>query len=186
VIRSAARSSLLPLAALAFCVTLAAAAQSQPAAWHPPAATEPQPATRLADARQYEQWRRQIKQALFIPDRLPDVAPHDYGSFSPVAGVIAERVTYATTYGMRVPAIVYRPAKMSGHAPGMVVVNGHSGDKTAWYAYYTGILYAAPEQSLSPTIPSARMSETAVASPKPAPTIPSSQVPRCPNAWAAR
>ena len=24
----------------------------------------------------------------------------------------------------------------------MVVVNGHSGDKTAWYAYYTGILYA--------------------------------------------
>jgi hypothetical protein len=43
---------------------------------------------------------------------------------------------------MRVPAIVYRPAKSTGRLPGLVVVNGHSGDKTAWYAYYAGILYA--------------------------------------------
>ena len=95
-----------------------------------------------ADAQQYEAWRRQIKQALFIPAKLPALAVKEYGTFSAVDGVIAERVTYATLYGMRVPAIVYRPAKMSGRAPGIVVVNGHSGDKTSWYAYYTGILYA--------------------------------------------
>jgi dienelactone hydrolase len=133
---------LLPLTAVALCLSVAAAAQSQPAIWHPPPGNEPHSASKPADAHQYEQWRRQIKRALFIPDRLPDVAPQEYGSFSPVAGVIAEKVTYATTYGMRVPAIVYRPTKISAHAPGLVVVNGHSGDKTAWYAYYAGILYA--------------------------------------------
>ena len=105
----------------------------------------PQPsatANKPADARRFGQWRKQIEQALFIPDPLPAIDAHSYGSFSPVAGVVAERVTYATTYGMRVPAIVYRPAKASGRLPGLVVVNGHSGDKTSWYAYYTGILYA--------------------------------------------
>jgi dienelactone hydrolase len=127
---------------MALCLSITAPAQTPPATWHPPAANEPRPTNKPVDAHQSEQWRRQIKQALFIPERLPDLAPSGYGSFSPVAGVIAERVTYATTYGMRVPAIVYHPAKMSGRAPGMVVVNGHSGDKTAWYAYYTGILYA--------------------------------------------
>jgi dienelactone hydrolase len=95
-----------------------------------------------ADKQQFEQWRREIKHALFIPDPLPDIAPRNYASFSPVSGVVAERVTYATLYGMRVPAIVYRPSKPRGRLPGLVVVNGHSGDKTAWYAYYTAILYA--------------------------------------------
>jgi dienelactone hydrolase len=104
-------------------------------------ATDP-PVSRTADARQFAEWRKQIKQALFIPDPLPPIDARRYGSFSPMAGVVAERVTYATTYGMRVPAIVYRPAKASGRLPGMVVVNGHGGDKTSWYAYYTGILYA--------------------------------------------
>ncbi len=91
---------------------------------------------------QVAQWRRQIKQALFIPDRLPALAARRYGTFSPAAGVIAERVTYATCYGMRVPAIVYRPAKSAAHLPAVVIVNGHLGDKTSWYAFYSGILYA--------------------------------------------
>jgi dienelactone hydrolase len=94
------------------------------------------------EARQYGIWRKEIKQALFIPEKLPPLGVKDYGSFSPVEGVVAERVTYTTLYGMRIPAIVYRPAKMNGRVPGMVVVNGHGGDKTSWYAYYTGILYA--------------------------------------------
>jgi len=92
--------------------------------------------------RQFAEWREQIRQALFIPDSMPAIDARSYGSFVPVEGVVAERVTYATTYGMRVPAIVYRPAKAKGRLPALVVVNGHSGDKTAWYAYYTGILYA--------------------------------------------
>jgi dienelactone hydrolase len=99
-------------------------------------------ASKPADARRYAEWRKEIKRALFIPETMPTIMARSYGSFSPVAGVVAERVTYATTYGMQVPAIVYRPAKARGRMPGLVVVNGHSGDKTAWYAYYTGILYA--------------------------------------------
>jgi dienelactone hydrolase len=127
--------------ALSTVVVFQPAGLAQAAAANPPgvaAVTAGKP----ADAQQFEAWRRQIKQALFIPERLPALAVKEYGTFSPVDGVIAERVTYATLYGMRVPAIVYRPAKTSGRVPGMVVVNGHSGDKTSWYAYYTGILYA--------------------------------------------
>jgi dienelactone hydrolase len=56
--------------------------------------------------------------------------------------VIAERVSYATGYGLRVPAIVYRPAAAGGKMPGLVAVNGHGGDKYSWYAFYAGILYA--------------------------------------------
>src|ERR1035441_2941833 len=114
----------------------ATAAQSQPAGLNQPGPAVSSPMGKAADQRQYELWRRQIKQALFIPDPLPAIAARKYGSFSPVPGVVAERVTYATLYGMRVPAIVYRPAKAIGHLPGLVVVNGHGGDKTAWYAYY--------------------------------------------------
>jgi len=59
--------------------------------------------------------RNQIKQALFIDDPLPALTPKSYGSFSPTPGVITERVTYGTNYGMRVPAIVYRPAQSGKH-----------------------------------------------------------------------
>jgi len=127
---------------VAWIVCIGCAAQAQLVPWRPPSAPASPPRNKPADARQFEQWRGQIKQALFIPDPLPALAAHDYGSFSPVEGVVAERVSYATLYGMRVPAIVYRPAKASGRLPGMVIVNGHGGDKTAWYAYYSGILYA--------------------------------------------
>jgi len=99
-------------------------------------------ATLLASPAQFDQWREQIKEALFIDDPLPALAPHNYGTFSPAQGVIAERVTYGTSYGMRVPAIVYRPSTRKARLPGLVIVNGHSGDKTAWYAFYSGILYA--------------------------------------------
>ncbi len=101
-----------------------------------------QPPAKPATKLQYAQWRKQIRQALFIPETLPAPAPHEYSTFIPTPGVTAERVTYATLYGMRIPAIVYRPTKSSGRLPGMVIVNGHGGDKTSWYAYYSGILYA--------------------------------------------
>jgi dienelactone hydrolase len=97
---------------------------------------------RAADQGQYAQWARQIKQALFVPDPLPALAPHSYGSFAAAEGVIAERITYATAYGMRVPAVLYRPKDHLGKLPGLVVVNGHGGDKYSWYAVYAGILYA--------------------------------------------
>jgi dienelactone hydrolase len=61
-------------------------------------------------------------------------------------GVIADRITYATEYEMRVPAVVYRPDPKvfhwKGKLPGIVVVNGHGSDKFGWYAFYSGMLFA--------------------------------------------
>jgi dienelactone hydrolase len=132
--RTARRPLHLPPALLALLLLPGHAARPQSTAATPP--------NKPADKRRFEQWRKQIKQALFIPESLPAITPHDYGTFTPVAGVTAERVTYATLYRMRVPAIVYHPAKSTGRLPGIVIVNGHAGDKTSWYAYYSGILYA--------------------------------------------
>jgi dienelactone hydrolase len=87
--------------------------------------------------------RRRIAETLFVPDPLPALAPIHSGSFEPAHGVVAERISYGTQFGMRVPAILYRPARLArAKAPALVIVNGHGGDKFAWYSFYTGILYA--------------------------------------------
>ncbi|MBI3698056.1 MAG: acetylxylan esterase, partial [Acidobacteria bacterium] len=99
------------------------------------------PAAKLAAA-QEEQWRSEIKSSLFVPDPLPPLDPQVHGSFEPIPGVIAERVTYGTQFGMRIPAILYRPKSLSRRVPGLIVVNGHGGDKYSWYAFYSGMLYA--------------------------------------------
>lgn len=87
--------------------------------------------------------RQQIRAALHVPEPLPNVESKEYDRFSPEPDVTAERVSYATDYGLRVPAIVYRPAGATiALHPALVVVNGHGGDKSSWYAYWAGILYA--------------------------------------------
>jgi dienelactone hydrolase len=86
--------------------------------------------------------RQQIRNTLFVPDPLPALDSESHGQFEPEPGAIAERVTYATQFGMRVPAIVYRPKTMTGKLPALIVVNGHGGDKYTWYSFYSGILYA--------------------------------------------
>ncbi len=92
--------------------------------------------------RQMTEWRAGIRKALYISDPSPSLTPKTYGSFVPSPGVVAERVTYGTEYGMRIPAIVYRPTAAGKKMPAIVVVNGHAGDKSSWYSYYTGVLYA--------------------------------------------
>ncbi|MDE3063541.1 MAG: prolyl oligopeptidase family serine peptidase [Acidobacteriota bacterium] len=91
---------------------------------------------------QVQAMRAKIRAALFVPNPLPALDAKSYGSFAPEPGVIAERVTYATEYGLRIPAIVYRPEKIRGKIPGIVVVNGHGADKASWYSWYTGVEYA--------------------------------------------
>ena len=86
--------------------------------------------------------RDQIKSALFVPDPLPPLAPQTHSRFEPAPDVVAERITYATQFGLRVPAILYLPKARSGKIPALIVVNGHGGDKYSWYAFYSGILYA--------------------------------------------
>jgi dienelactone hydrolase len=87
--------------------------------------------------------RQQIKTTLHIPDSLPNLAPKSYDQFSPASGITADRISYATDYGLRVPAIVYHQSGASiVQHPALIVVNGHGGDKSSWYAYWAGILYA--------------------------------------------
>lgn len=83
-----------------------------------------------------------IRKLWFIDDSLPALTPATHSSFEPAPGIVAERISYGTQFGMRVPAILYRPAKPGARAPGLIVVNGHGGDKYSWYAMYAGMLYA--------------------------------------------
>jgi dienelactone hydrolase len=91
-------------------------------------------------------WRAEIRHALYVPDNLPPLNAKVWSTFSPTPGVLADRVTYGTSDGMMVPAIVYRPdpkvAKWKGKLPGIVIVNGHGSDKFGWYAFYSGMMFA--------------------------------------------
>src|SRR5574340_515660 len=86
--------------------------------------------------------RSKIRAALFVPQSLPPLAAKVHGTFKPAPGVVAERITYSTLLGLRVPAILYRPEARKGKLPALIVVNGHGGDKYAWYAYWSGVAYA--------------------------------------------
>lgn len=96
-----------------------------------------------AEKQNWEELRKRVERTLHVPDPLPKAQPKSYGQFSPAPGVDAERVAYSTDYSLRVPAIVYHPAgaTITKH-PAIVVVNGHGGDKSSWYSYWAGILYA--------------------------------------------
>ena len=90
-------------------------------------------------------WREEIRRQLFVPSKLPALHAKIWSEFSPMKGVVVERVTYHTADGMIVPAIVYRPEdvhSLNTKLPGIVVVNGHGGDKFSWYAFYSGLLFA--------------------------------------------
>jgi len=88
--------------------------------------------------------RREIRNSYYMPGLPPELKPESHGTFAPVAGVVAERVSYATQFGLRVPAILYLPETRppGTRIPGIVIVNGHGGDKYSWYAFYAGMLYA--------------------------------------------
>jgi dienelactone hydrolase len=92
---------------------------------------------------QIDTWRHEMRSALFIPDPLPKTDLKTYAIEEITPGVTIEKVSYRTAYGLRVPAVIYRPTQRPrGRMPGLIVVNGHGGDKASWYAYYTGVLYA--------------------------------------------
>lgn len=108
-----------------------------------------EPGTELTPSQRQKRdqaWRAEIRKQLYIPAKLPRLHAKVWSTFSPMAGVVADRVTYSTADGMRVPAIVYRPdpqrVPRNTKLPGIVVVNGHGGDKFSWYAFYSGLLFA--------------------------------------------
>src|SRR2546430_2596597 len=96
--------------------------------------------------------RTQICANFFMPDPLPPLDAKTHRRFSPAPGVIAEAVTYATEFGTRVTAIVYWPDPLPKKVkiPAFIVINGHGGDKYAWYSYYTGVTYARAGAAVLP------------------------------------
>ena len=110
-----------------------------------PAVGAPAPAAaeHPASAAEVKAWRTAMRKALYVPEPLPALEAETYSTMEVTPDVVAEKVSYRTAYGLRVPAVVYRPKVLpKGKMPGIVVVNGHGGDKSSWYAYYTGVLYA--------------------------------------------
>ena len=103
----------------------------------------PPPVAAPATAEQFARWREQASAALFLPRTMPPVSAHDFGSFTPMPGVVAHRVTYGTQVGMRVTSIVYHPDHVKGKIPAVIVVAGHGGSKSTWYEVYAGLLYAS-------------------------------------------
>ena len=77
-----------------------------------------------------------------MPSPLLPLESESHGRFEPAQGVVAERVTYRTQFGLLIPAILYLPKSSGKKLPGLIVVNGHGGDKFSWYAFYSGIMYA--------------------------------------------
>src|SRR5262245_965933 len=86
--------------------------------------------------------RERIQRTFHVPNPLPALDVRKYSSFDVEKGVVADRVSYTTQLGMRVPAIVYHPAGTSIKRPAIIIVNGHGGDKYSWYAFYSGVMYA--------------------------------------------
>lgn len=106
-------------------------------------AVEPALPSHPATAKQIDTWRREMHSDLFIPDPLPKLETQTYSSTEITPGVTIDKVSYVTGYGLRVPAVVYRPTHAPAmRMPGIVVVDGHGADKSSWYSYYTGVLYA--------------------------------------------
>ena len=91
----------------------------------------------------WQQLRKQISQTFHITPPLPSLEAKSFGKFSPAPGITADRVSYATAYGLRIPAIVYHQSSPTiAKHPALIVVNGHKGDKSSWYSVWAGILYA--------------------------------------------
>jgi dienelactone hydrolase len=91
---------------------------------------------------QLERLRVRANQALFIDSPLPPLDARTFAKLPVNDNVRIEHVTFATQYGLRIPAIVYIPMHPHGKVPAIIIVNGHGGDKSSWYAVYTGLLYA--------------------------------------------
>jgi len=93
-------------------------------------------------AKNLEPLREKSTASLHIDNLLPPLLKSTLISVNINQSIHIEHVTYATQDGQRIPAIVYAPNHPTGKVPGLVVVNGHGGDKSSWYAVYTGLLYA--------------------------------------------
>jgi len=87
--------------------------------------------------------QERIKTALHVPDPLPALRDKSYGQFPVTPDIAVDRVSYATSYEMRVPALVYHKAGATVmQHPALVIVSETGDDKSSPAVYGAGILYA--------------------------------------------
>jgi len=92
---------------------------------------------------EWQELRARIKAKLHVPDPLPALRDKSYGQFSVTPDIAADRVSYATGYEMRVPALVYHKAGATVmQHPALVIVSETGDDKASKSVYGAGILYA--------------------------------------------
>jgi dienelactone hydrolase len=85
--------------------------------------------------------RNQLKRVLGIPESRPalnakkrDELEHD--------GIILEKWIFASEPGSIIPAILYRPKKVTLKMPAIVLTYGHGSGKAAWAYHYAAQVYA--------------------------------------------
>jgi hypothetical protein len=92
---------------------------------------------------EWQQLRARIKTSLGVPEPLPPLRDKSYGQLPVTPDIVADRVSYATSYEMRVPALVYHKAGVTVmQHPALVIVSETRSDKSSPAVYGAGILYA--------------------------------------------
>ncbi len=97
-------------------------------------------ASKAPDAREL---RTRIKTRLNVPDPLPALRDKSYGQLAVTPDIAADRVSYATGYEMRVPALIYHKAGATVmQHPALLLVSENGDDKASPAVYGAGIRYA--------------------------------------------
>jgi len=128
--------------------------------------------------------RQKIKDALFVPNPLPALNAKVHSQIELELGIVADKVTYATEYGMRVPAVVYHPRSTSIKRPALIVVNGHGAISTLGTHSTQACSSREPEASYSHTILPAKASATVHGNPAAANTTSIRRPMRWASGWA--
>ncbi|MDZ7724118.1 MAG: beta galactosidase jelly roll domain-containing protein [candidate division KSB1 bacterium] len=74
-----------------------------------------------------------------IPFDRCDLDPEFRGSFEH-KGLVIERWIYTSEPGSKVTALLYRPKKIRGLVPGMVITNGHGNSKSSANTVYSSVM----------------------------------------------
>jgi hypothetical protein len=93
----------------------------------------------------FEDWKERqqstLGRMLGLPDRKVPLQPERRGRIEQ-DGVVIEKWIYTSEPGSRVPAVLYRPAKINEAVPGVALTFGHGGSKSHPCYQYIGQLYA--------------------------------------------
>lgn len=87
------------------------------------------------------QLREKLRGVLGIPEGRCELLPEFRGQVER-DGVVIEKWIWTSEPGSRVPSLVYRPAKMTGRLPAVVMTCGHGESKSQWYNVYVAQMYA--------------------------------------------